>query len=116
MAAYPTKVVTIAAGESLSGGVELGSAVLMGVIMPVAWDTAHLSFQASNDNVHWFDLYDVYGDEIMVETPAADYFITVFDPAMTRAVNYLKVRSGTTGTPVNQTLESFITLILVNVR
>lgn len=116
MAAYPTKIATIDAAGNLSDAVELGSAALMGVIMPVAWDTAHLSFQASNDNVHWYDLYDVYGDEVLVELPAADYFITGFDPAITRAVAYLKVRSGTTGTPVGQTLESLITLILFNVK
>ena len=116
MAAYPTKVATIDAAQSLSDGIELGSAVLMGVIMPEAWDTAHLSFQASNDGTNYFDLYDVYGDEVLVEVPDADYFITGFDPAITRSVNSIKVRSGTTGTPVAQTLESLITLILVNVN
>lgn len=91
---------TIANGASLSGAIDLGSTRLAGIQMPAAWTAAALTFQASFDGVTYADVYSTGGTELSY-TVAASRFIplSITDWG---GVRYLKVRSGTTGTPVNQ--------------
>ena len=113
-AANPLSAVaaTIANGESLSIGLDLGAGrVLCAIDMPADWDTAGLTFQASAvlDGVY-DDLYDQYGTEKTV-TAAADRYISLDDPAFWLGVRYLKVRSGTAASAVNQNAARTIYLV-----
>lgn len=100
---------TIAASASLSDAVDMQGRDVVGFEMPAAWTTANLTFQVSLDNTTFNDLYDDAGNEETV-TAAASRFISV-DPVMFRGALYLKVRSGTTGVPVNQAAERVIKVV-----
>lgn len=92
--------VTIANGESLSDAAELLSLTLIGILIPAAWTSAGLTFQASADGTTYGNLVESSG-EINIGTLAAGAFVSL-DPAKFLAARYIKVRSGTSGTPVNQ--------------
>ncbi len=97
---YAAFGVTIANGASLSGAVDLRGYVPYGIEMPAAWTAAGLSFEVSSDGINFVDLYDSTGEYTLSATagtaigfPGANVFT---------GFKYMKVRSGTSGTPVNQ--------------
>lgn len=92
--------ITIANGASLSSGTFLGNGVVVGILLPSAWTTADLTFQASLDNTTFADMYNDDDTEYTVQA-AASRFVPV--KATTWAgVMFVKVRSGTSGAAVNQ--------------
>ena len=91
---------TIANGASLSGAVDLRGLTPVRIIMPSAWTTANLTFNVSYDGVNFTNLYDELGTEKTV-TAAASYSIYLA-PADWVGYKQLKIRSGTSGTAVNQ--------------
>lgn len=108
--------ITIANGASLSSAIDLGTLVAVGarmaaIQMPSAWTAANLTFQVSLDGVTYADFYDSSGTEYSVTAstsrtilvPYADFF----------CARFLKVRSGTTGTPVNQGADRSLILNVV---
>lgn len=103
---------TIANGASLSGVVDIGEGrVLCAIDMPADWTAANLTFQASTASDGTYDnLYDQYGTEKTV-TAAEDRYIPLDDPAFWLGVRYVKVRSGTAASAVNQGAERVITLV-----
>lgn len=104
---YPA---VIAPSGSLSAGVAMGADTLVGISMPAVWTAAALTFQASPDGgTTWQELYDNAGAAISV-VAAAGQFIQLTS-YMWRGVNMLKVRSGTSGSPVVQTPGATVTLI-----
>ena len=101
---------TIALSGSLSGAVAIPyTHTLVGLVMPTAWDTADLTFQGSFDGTTYANLYTDGGTEVNV--PAAAGRSIYVNTAELRAYPYLKIRSGTQGTPVAQTAARVITLI-----
>lgn len=111
--------VTIAIDTSLSAALPLGGSntwgeyqgnTLFGIEMPGVWTTANITFQASADGVEYQNVYDQYGTELVI-TAAAARFILV-SPSTFAGMRYLKVRSGTTGTPVSQAAERVVKLVL----
>jgi hypothetical protein len=106
----PQAQAIIANGQSLSAAIGLGATPLHAIAMPAAWDAAALTFQGSIDGATWLELTNASGSAISV-TAAAGQLI-VLDPTLWRAVNFIKVRSGTSGAPVNQTAQRTLTLIL----
>ena len=101
--------VTIANGASLSGAADLGTYILCGLIPDSAWDTNDITFQVSYDNSNWYDLYKE-GTEYTLSGAVAQDWQGV-DVELFLAVPYVKVRSGTTGSAVNQSGDTVITLI-----
>jgi hypothetical protein len=101
--------VTIANGAALSNAVKLSGATLLGIEMPAAWTAAGLTFQHSIDGVTYTDLYDGAGAEVSLTVVAAHYVF--LPPANWSGIVYLKVRSGTGGTPVNQGAERVLKLV-----
>jgi hypothetical protein len=107
--------VAIPAGATgLSAAVGLGGKTLVGIVIPVAWVTAAISFQASGDGGQTFG-------ELMDETPAARsigsitggvYTVIAVDPTKWRGINQIKVRSGPSGAAVNQTGAPTLLLLL----
>jgi hypothetical protein len=97
--------VTIASGESLSEAVDLGQGEsLVGIQMPGTWTTADLTFAGSIDGGRTFgNIYDGNGtSETEVTVPADAGQVIRLDPADWVLFRHLKVRSGTSGTPVAQ--------------
>jgi hypothetical protein len=101
--------VTITNGTSLSTVAHVGEETLVGIILPAGWDVAALTFQVSNDNVTFYNLYDK--DAEVTVTSAAGSRSVALDPVKTFPYPYLKIRSGTSGTPVNQTADRSIILL-----
>lgn len=100
----------ILSGQSLSAAVRLGAKALHGISMPAAWDAAALSFQVSTDDgATWQEMQS--STAALAVTAAAGQYIAL-DPTLWRAVNMIKVRSGTSGAPVNQTADRTLTLVL----
>lgn len=102
----------IANNESLSSAIALGVSALRSV-RPCAikvdnWDAADMSFQASTDGTTWVDVYRQDGDELTIDM-AADRAV-VLTPADFIGFSWLKVRSGTSGAPINQTPAVAVTL------
>lgn len=98
-----TKIpVSIANGASLSGLIKLAGLAICGVVMPAAWTAANLTFQGAidDDGGDLKDIYDAAGIEMTVVAAASRHII--LDPIDFSSVRFIKVRSGTTGTPVNQ--------------
>ena len=100
---------TIANGASLSDALDLSGTSLVGYIMPASWTTANLTFQGSVDGTNFFNLYDKFGNEI-THIVAASQFIAV-NPADLTCVRYLKLRSGTSASSVNQGAQRQVTLV-----
>ncbi len=94
-------VATIIQDASLSDAVNLRGEVLVGVRMCAVWDAANLTFQVSMDNVTYLDAYSSAGAEHVVTVHVISSHIWV-DPTNFAGYRWLKVRSGTTGTPVAQ--------------
>lgn len=100
---------TIASGTSLSAAISLGPNTLVGIGMPAGWDAAAMSFQVTLDGTTFLDLFDETGAEY-APTVTLGQYITL-DPSVFAGVVQIKVRSGTTGTPVNQLADRVISLV-----
>lgn len=100
---------TIQSGQSLSDAVALGDLRAVRLIMPAAWTTAALTFQASLDGATFADLRDETGAEVSytgvagaaVRLPVSDWL----------GIAFLKIRSGTSVTPVNQGAARAFTIV-----
>lgn len=110
---------TILSGAALSETLQLDGRALVGIFMPAAWTAASLTFQASLDGTTWANYYirvdNTTLSELTITTPAASVFVAV-DPTLFAGVTYLRIRSGTSGTPVNQGADRVLTTILRDVR
>jgi len=104
-----TATATIASGTSLSAAVDLSGRHITGILMPAGWTAADLTFSASPDGVTYGDFYDETGEYSL--TVAAGVFVGL-NIASLMGFRYLKVRSGTSGAPVNQGADRDITLML----
>lgn len=104
---------TIASSGSLSGVVNMSGHFLAGIIMPSAWDAASLTFQAcETSNGTFFDVYKDDGTELSYTVAASRY--VVINPANFIEAPFIKVRSGTSSSAVNQTAERVIQILAYN--
>lgn len=96
----------IAAGASLSNAIQLEGMVILGIQMPAAWTAAAMTFQGSADGTTFGDVYDDGGTEVSIAATtaavAARFLVNASVLEKLAAVRFLKIRSGTTGSPVNQ--------------
>jgi hypothetical protein len=107
--AYPIPVTaTIGIGAALSGAVDLGRTVLAGIVMPAAWTAAVMTFDVSADNATFVPL-KYAGAEVSLTVAASEGHSV--DTSVFLGWRYLKVRSGTFATTVNQAAARTITLI-----
>ena len=109
MAYIDFQTATIGVGTSLSAEVALGEKTLVGIVMPAGWDAASLTFQATPDDATFSELQDGAGSAVSF-TVSAGVFVQV-DPTKWRGITGIKVRSGTSGAPVNQTANRVLTLV-----
>jgi hypothetical protein len=105
MTDYSTdRTATIANGASLSGAVELGDATVVALVLPGTWTAANLTLQASLDGSTFVDVYKNNGATELEITAAASRYalLNMSDIAGLRGAQSIKVRSGTSGSPVTQ--------------
>ena len=107
--------VTIASGTSLSAAFSLGGASIGAIIMPAAWSAANLTLQVSYDGTTFYNVYDDQGNELVIT--ASTSRVLLIDNlaqllALGEGVSY-KLRSGTSGTPVNQAADRAIGVVSV---
>jgi hypothetical protein len=107
--ALETRTATIANAASLSDAVDLGGRKLVAIDMPSSWTAASLTFQASVDGVTYDDLYDGATERTLV-VAASRYLAQAIGDWV--GVRFLRIRSGTAGTPVNQGGARTITLVV----
>lgn len=107
---FNTKSVQILAGASLSNEVDLNGHQVVAIYMPGTWTTANLTFSASNVTGGTFNnVYDSAGNELTVTAAASR---TLVDIPELEPIRFLRIRSGTSGTPVNQLADRTLILIL----
>ncbi len=109
--ALELQTTTISSGAFLSNAVNLGGLRLFGLIMPAAWDAAAVTVLASFDGgATWNNIYDAAGNEYTIIVGASRHVI--LDPTAFAAIPMIKIQSGTSASPVNQTADRAIQLIL----
>jgi hypothetical protein len=112
-AARRSATATIIGGDAtgLSGAVELGAARLARITMPQSWTPADLTFAVSDDGEVFADLYDADGAEYSIKAAASrSIILPLSDPL---SAQFIKVRSGTAGAPIQQGADAALTLVLV---
>ena len=102
---------TIANGASLSDVVHLAGHRLFAIQMPATWTAADLTLQGSAAGVTYADVYDELDAEVVIQAGASRFII--LDPAKFVGLQRIKLRSGTTGSAVNQGGERLITVVAV---
>jgi hypothetical protein len=108
----PFAKATIANGTSLSPAVGIQDKRIAAIITPAAWTAANLTFQGSHDGTLFNDIFDEAGAELSVTATAAKYIGIDASAMELSGMAFIKVRSGTTGTPVNQGAARDIILVL----
>lgn len=101
---------TIASGASLSASIPLQGRTLAGVYFP-SWTAAVLTFQASHDGTTWYDVRNEDGTEYTL-TAAANSYIGCSNAVPLFGAQFLKVRSGTASSVVNQGADRDLILML----
>lgn len=111
MALHNTQVteITIANGASLSDAAHIGVGVVVGISLPTITSAA-ITFQGSHDGATYRDVYN--NDGVTETALTASTGARIVDaPAALVGLPYLKVRSGTTATAVNQLAERTVVII-----
>lgn len=113
--------VTILSGTALSAEVNVNAKRIVGIQMPAAWTAGALTFQAviaqaaGNPPTPTFgEVVDSANAAVTVATPAAGTYIALPDTLALVGLGRIKVRSGTSGTPVNQGADRVIGLVCVD--
>lgn len=102
---------TIPAGATgLSNPIWLNGFWVVNILMPATWATADLTLQASFDGVNFFNVYKEDGTELVIKV--AQQRLIRLSGFVTWP--YIKLRSGTSATPVNQTAERALLLDVRN--
>lgn len=104
---------TILINASLSDVLDVGGHKLAAIIMPAAWTTAGLSVVGCDTASGTFlPVYDDLGTEITI-TAAASRIISIDSVAGSLAqLAFIKLRSGTSGSPVTQAAARTLKLLL----
>jgi hypothetical protein len=95
---------TIAAGQSLSDGADCSAGDIVRLTIPQEFTDANLTFQISTDGNFYNDLYDVKGSEVSIPAKP-DCAIVIRGEIWGKAINFIKVRSGTRSHPVKQAVD-----------
>ncbi|MDD3030419.1 MAG: hypothetical protein PHS57_09140 [Alphaproteobacteria bacterium] len=106
-----TMTATVAENASLTETIACRGLRLASVTLPSAWTTANLTFQTSFDEgATWVDLHDQNGNEVVAV--AAPGVCTVLFPSLFASLRFVRVRSGTSLTPIAQEAARSLILIL----
>ena len=100
---------TIANNAALSSVLDTANIAVGGVLLPATWTTANLTVQGSIDGTNFFNITDQYGAEVVITAAAST--ISLLSLGDMWAVQYLRFRSGTSVTPVNQGGARILTIL-----
>ncbi len=106
---YYDLTTTIALSGSLSAAVTLQRRPILAIIVPTGWDDADLTFQVSQDGITYYELVTEAGAAVQLDVVAGKMHRTT-SLDQWAGYQYMKVRSGTFGTPVTQSAARTITL------
>jgi hypothetical protein len=95
--------------DGLSAAVNLQGLTPVAIIIPAAWTAADLTFQKSIDNSAFGNVYNQAGTEVVVKATTAAWVDLL--PADFPGVPYVKLRSGTLTTAVQQGAARTVTLV-----
>lgn len=114
---YHVVTATIAESGNLSGEVDIEGLILVGISMPAAWTAAAITFQGSPDDGSTYqNVYDLAGEKTISSSVAIASAMIIFGPSEFIGIGRkLKIRSGTSGTPVSQVAARTLTLVLTEV-
>ena len=101
---------TILINTSISDSVDLEGARLVGILMPAVWDAATVSFEGSDDDSSFFEVGD--GTAEISLTAAGGWIVAIPRGTLDGVGKFVKIRSGTSVAPVNQTAERTVTLLV----
>ncbi len=110
-----TRQLKIANGAAVSETLDLGESKLMGFHLPAAFDGAKVTIQVSADNVTWQDLCSGASSAAggaeweQLCAPARAYPLEGWIQTFSR---WIRIRSGSSASPTNQTAERFIAVVL----
>ena len=107
---FETLNVTITSGAAVSDTANVRGRDVVGIVMPSGWDAAALTFRVSVDGANFADAYTTGGTEISY-TVGAVRFIPVQGGTFS-GMQGLALRSGTVGTPVNQTADRTLGIVV----
>lgn len=105
---------TIASGASLSNAIQPQGLALFAIQMPSTWTAAAITFQGSYDGTTYGDVYDDGGTEVTIASANAVASRVIVNGSVLEklaALPFVKIRSGTTGSPVNQGQQSIVYLL-----
>lgn len=104
--------VTIPDGTDPSAAVDVRDFEIVAIQMPASWSAADVTFQGSVDNSTFQNIYTSDDAELVVEAAQAR-FVALMEPEITalKACMWIKVRSGTSGVPVDQNADRTLTLV-----
>jgi hypothetical protein len=94
---------TIAAGQSLSDGIDCSAGEIVRITIPQEFTRANITFQVSSDGNFYNDLYNANGEEIMIA--AQPNSAVIIAERLARVVAFIKLRSGTRKNPVLQQVD-----------
>lgn len=103
--AQRTRTLTIANGASQSDALELNTEKIIAIQLPDTWTAAALTFLASNDGTTYGPVYDDSGTEATIASANVVALRCVGVDVLAGVLagfRYLKLRSGTAASPVNQ--------------
>lgn len=107
---YTTELATIAEGAALSNAVSLDGYKYFTILMPAQWTAASLTFQGSIDGTTYYNLY-TDGSEVTESVAAGNAYAVNMNALAFASLKYLKIRSGTAATPVNQAAARTISIV-----
>jgi hypothetical protein len=102
---------TISQGAALSSDIVLDSYELVAVIMPAEWTAANLTVQVVHAGRE-VNVYDDAGTEVTLTAAANRMILLNTLTKQLRGQQTIRLRSGTSGTPVNQAFARTLTLVL----
>lgn len=110
--------------QALTGEIDLGSFLFFAIELPTTWAGTTITFQSKSsrqpnpgevepdDQETWRNVYDDTGTEVSL-TVAANRIVSASTAALKLApLRYIRIRSGTSAAPVNQSPSKPIKLIV----
>jgi hypothetical protein len=102
----------IASGTSVSQSIDLSFHVLVGFVTPAAWTTAAIDLEVSIDGTTWFtNMYDSLGVATGIYLSPVVSSGYAVDALALIPYNFVRFRSGTSASPVNQAAARTISVI-----